>query len=287
MTRLLSAIVLLVAAQTVSAPDLLRQAEQAFADQRYGEAVDLYDQLRQRYPQEAQIPYNMGVAAYRQGDLARAAELFDQARVLAADPALRARSAYNLGTTAYRKSLEQPQDPAEAQTQLQNATGDLEQALAHFREALDADPGDEDARANGELAYRWLEQLKQMQQQQQQQQQDQSQEQPDQDQQQDQQQQQQQQGDEQQQEQQQQPQQQEAGQDEQQQAQQQTEQQQATERQQAEASEDERDDEAERKPMSREEAQRLLQQVRDKDRRRQEELARREAGRHPPVDKDW
>ncbi|MHC4615234.1 MAG: tetratricopeptide repeat protein, partial [Planctomycetota bacterium] len=251
MTRLLSVIVLLAAAQAVSAPDLLRQAEHAFADERYGDAVEMYDQLRQRYPQEAQIPYNMGVAAYRQGDLQRAAELFDQARMLAADPALRARSAYNLGTTAYRKSLEQPQDPAGAQTQLQNATGDLEQALAHFREALDADPGDEDARANGELAYRWLEQLQQMQQQQQQQQ---GQPQQDQQQQQEQQQPQQQEGDEQQQEQQQQQQQQEQ--------QQQAQQQQATESQE-EASEDERDEAAERKPMSREEAQRLLQQVRD------------------------
>jgi Ca-activated chloride channel family protein len=284
MMRLLPVIVLLAAAQTASAPDLLRQAQEAFAGQRYAETLDLYDQLRQRYPQDAQIPYNMGVAAYRQGDLQRAAELFDQARMLTADPALRAKSAYNLGTTAYRKSLEQPQDPAEAQTQLQDATGDLERALEHFRETLDADPADSDARANGELAYRWLEQLQQMQQQMQQDQQGQPQEQPQQDQQQQGQPQEQQgqQGD-QQQDPQQQEQQQAEGEDDQEQAQEQ----QAAESEQAEATEGERDEEAERKPMTREEAQRLLQQVRDKDRRRQEELAGREAGRQPPVDKDW
>jgi tetratricopeptide (TPR) repeat protein len=84
MMRLLPIIVLLAAAQTASAPDLLRQAQDAFAGQRYAEALDLYHQLRERYPQEAQIPYNMGVAAYRDGDLPRAAELFDQARMLTA-----------------------------------------------------------------------------------------------------------------------------------------------------------------------------------------------------------
>jgi hypothetical protein len=39
--------------------------------------------------------------------------------------------------------------------------------------------------------------------------------------------------------------------------------------------------------MSLEEAQRLLQGVRDRERKRREELARREALRHPPVDRDW
>jgi len=270
--RLFPLIVMLAAAQAASAPGLLRQAREAFAGQRYAEALDLYDELRQLHPQEAEIPYNMGVAAYRQGDLARAAELFDEARMLAVDPALRAKSAYNLGTTAYRRSLEQPQDPAEAASQLGDATGDLERALEHFREAIDAEPADLDARANGELAYRWLEQLRRMQEQmqQQQQQQQQGQQQP---------QDQPQQG-------QPQPQQQEQDQPEQGQPQPQEQPQQA-EAQEQQAAGDERDEADQRKPMSRAEAQRLLQQVRDKERQRQEELARREAGRQAPVDKDW
>ncbi|MHC4128808.1 MAG: tetratricopeptide repeat protein [Planctomycetota bacterium] len=271
MIRLASLIVLLAAAQAVTAPELLRQARDAFAGQRYAETLDLYDQLRQRHPQEAGIPYNMGVAAYRQGDLQRAAKLFDEARALAGDPALRARSAYNLGTTAYRKSLEQPQDPAEAASQLGDATGDLEQALEHFREAIDADPEDLDAKANGELAYRWLEQLRQMQEQMQQQQQQQGQQQPQ----------------DQPQQQQPQPQDQPQQQQDQQQQEQQQEQKAAQAQQEQQVAGDERDEAAQRKPMSREEAQRLLQQVRDKERQRQEELARREAGRRPPVDKDW
>ncbi|MHC4219506.1 MAG: tetratricopeptide repeat protein [Planctomycetota bacterium] len=272
MTRLASLIVLLAAAQPATAPDLLQSAQDAFTTERYQEALDHYDQLRELYPQEAGIPYNMGVAAYRLGDLQKAAELFDQARTLAVDPALRARSAYNLGTTAYRKSLEQPQDPNQAATQIDDATSDLKQALEHFRQSIDADPADLDARANGELAYRWLEQLQQMQEQMQQQQQGENQENQEQQEQQDQQQQQQQ-GDQQQ----------------DQQPQEQQQQQQADEQQQEpeQAQEDERDAEAQRKPMSREEAQRLLQQVRDKERRRREELARQEADRQPPVDKDW
>lgn len=268
------ALSMIAAAPPAAAPELLREARDAFAGERYDEALEAYGRLRELYPQEAAIPYDMGVAAYRQGDLEQAAKLFDEARAMAADPSLRARSAYNLGTTAYRRSLEQPQDPTQAQTQLGDATKDLEAALGHFRDAIDADPADLDAKANGELAYRWLKQLREMQRQMQQQQQQQQNQQPQQDQQQ--QQQQQQQGQQQQEQQ---------GQQQQQPEQQQGQQQEQQEQQQAQ--EDERGQEGERKPMSKEEAQRLLQQVRDKEQRRQEELARREASRRPPVDKDW
>ncbi|MHC4219326.1 MAG: tetratricopeptide repeat protein, partial [Planctomycetota bacterium] len=171
---MVSAVLLAVAAvpgPPVPSEKLLRSAEAAFSAERFDEALGHYERLRQRYPEAAQIPYNMGIAAYRQGDVKRAAELFDEARMLTGDPALRAKSAYNLGTTAYRRSLEQSPDPTEAMTQIGDATSDLEAALEHFREAIDADPADADARANGELAYRWLQQLEQMQQQMQQQQQ--------------------------------------------------------------------------------------------------------------------
>ena len=84
--------------------ELVEAAEQAMSEGRFREALDLYDDAGTLWPEKAAIPYNMGVAAYRQGDLARAAELFDQARLLAEDPSLRARSAYNLGTTAARSA---------------------------------------------------------------------------------------------------------------------------------------------------------------------------------------
>ena len=297
-----SLVVLIAAAPPAShrpAPDsaVLAQAEEAFGGERYTDALELYDRLRDRYPDAPEIPYNMGIAAYRGGDLDRAAELFNEALRLGGDPDLRSRSAYNLGTTAFRRALEPtPQPLSESMTQLDDATQDLLASLRHYRDALDANPGDLDAQANGELAQRWLEQLEQMKQQLEQQQQ-QQQEQPDQ-------QEQQERDPDQDQENPQQSQSQEnseQGQDEQQQQQPQAEPEEGEQEQQAQPSEsgEEQPDqeqqteqpsageEAQEKPMSREEAERLLQGVRDKEQQRRRDLARQEALQQPPVDKDW
>ena len=274
-----------LAQDSPSLRQLLDGAQRAAQGQRYDEAMALYEQARVRLPEAAQIPYNMGVASFRQGNLQRAAELFDQARMLADDPALRARSAYNLGTTAYRRSLEQPQDPAQADNDLGQATEELQRALDQFREAIDADPDNADARANGELAYQWLKQLEQMQQQQQdQQQQDQQDQQPSDD-----------------------PNATNQPRDEasEQSGEQQPQEQQTPQPQDTDQPQDGQQEQAEpaeaqqaddqppaaqdpgQRAMTREEAERLLQSVRDKERRRAEELARRQAASQPQVDKDW
>ena len=274
-----------------SAAELVEAAQQAMVAERYHDASDLYEKAGSLLPEAAEIPYNMGVAAYRQGDLARAVELFDQARLLARDPSMQARTAYNLGTASAGQAMQsQALDPAVAESRLQGATETLRSAMKHFREAIAADPLDQDARANGELAWTWLQQLEELQEQMQQQGQE-NQEQ-DQDPNEDQNQDQQQQGDQQQQQDQQQ-----QGEQQQQDRQQQDGQQEQQEQEQPAPSEagndqqqdrpDERQASAERTPMSREEAERLLQSVRHKEARRREELARIQAAGSPPVDKDW
>lgn len=271
---------------------LLEAADRAVADGQYGQAIEHYEQLRQLMPEAPQIPYNMGVAAYRNGDFDRAAEFFAQALALAEDLPLRSRSAYNLGTTGYARSLQpgEPEPAADPAGQLDHAMEELREALGHYRQALDAEPQDPDARANAELTYRRLkrlEELKQQMQQQQQQQGDSSQPQ-DQDQQRQQQgrdQDQQQQGQDQQQQQQQQGGDQQQPEKQEQAGQEQTQQEDQTGQEQDE--EAERQGSAQRRTMTREEAERLLQSVRDKERGRLEELAQRQRSRRPPVEKDW
>ena len=271
-----------------SAAELVEAAQQAMVAERYHDASDLYEKAGSLLPEAAEIPYNMGVAAYRQGDLARAVELFDQARLLARDPSMQARTAYNLGTASAGQAMQsQALDPAVAESRLQGATETLRSAMKHFREAIAADPLDQDERANGELAWTWLQQLEELQEQMQQQGQE-NQEQ-DQDPNEDQNQDQQQQGDQQQQQDQQQ-----QGEQQQQDRQQQTGQQEQEQPAPSEAGNDQQQDRpderqasAERTPMSREEAERLLQSVRDKEARRRAELARIQAAGSPPVDKDW
>ncbi len=97
-------------------PDLLQAAEAALVSKQYDRAIELYERLRGSYPGAPQIPYNMGVAAYRTGDLKRAAELFNDALLLADDASLRSKSAYNLGTTSFRDALEEPRDRRAATT---------------------------------------------------------------------------------------------------------------------------------------------------------------------------
>jgi len=297
---------------------LVASAAEAMEIEDYDRALDFYAQARDLLPDNAAIPYNMAVAQYRKGDYDRAAQLFNDALTLARDADLRTRSTYNLGNSAYAQSLKtlrEQSDPTRAMDNLDNASKKLDEAMRHFRNALDADPDDEDARANAELSHRLLKQLRELQEQLQQQ--------PQQQQQGDQQQQQQQEGDPQQQQQQQQQQQgdqqqqqQQEG-DPQQQQQQQQQQPQPPERQddrqpaqpqgrenesqeepppqpqpaQADEEQPDRQEQAagadERKPMSPEEAQRLLQRVRDKERQRREALAQQQRARHKSAEKDW
>ncbi len=269
-----------------SARELIDAAQQAMTTERFQDALDLYGQAGALMPDAAEIPYNMGVAAYRAGELERASTLFDRARMLASVPSMQARSAYNLGTTSAQQAVQsRTDDPAVAKAQMEDATESLKTALDRFRDAIAMNPDEEDARAHGELAWRWLQQLEQLQDQMQQQgdQQD-----PDGEQTDSEQEDQEQQGQQQEQEQ---DQQQQSGGPEQDQEEQQEQEPSASDEQQKDQDQEQQQSPGQpspnERPMSREEAERLLQSVRDKEARRREELARREARGRQPVDKDW
>jgi len=293
------------AAKPAETAALVDQAAAAMKEGKFDRALELYGQARAVLPNNAEIPYNMGVAAYRQGDYAKAAEHLKDAVGLTNDAKLRQSGTYNLGNAAYAQSLKAMQgqaDPAQAQRQLTDASKHVKEALQQFKQAMDADARDEDARVNAELSHRLLKQLEQMQQQmQQQQQQQQNQDQQDKQQQQNQNQQNQEQQDQNQQQ---------SNQDqqnqEQQEQQQKTPEQSSTQPEQKpnekiEAQEQEQpqtqpEDKGERpatsqpgqrKQMTREAAERMLQLVRDKERKRRELLNRREAMKYAPAEKDW
>jgi hypothetical protein len=314
--------------QSQSLRDLAAAADQAMTDGEYDQAVELYGQAHDLAPQRAEIPYNLAVAQYRRGDFENAARWFEQAAALADDPALRSMATYNLGNANFSDAMRKthsdadPQQAADAMAGLQDATDRLGNALNHYRNVIDNDPADADARANAELAHRLRKQLEEMQeqlqeqQQQQQQQQDQQQQDQRDQQQQDQQSSDQQQEDRQQQDQQvdrdqpqgrdenadqQSPQSEEGEQDRQQQ--QRPQEQEQEQQQSGNESQDDREEpqsdrnesqegdrgaaEQRQEPMSREEAERLLQRVRDQERERRAELARRQRSRHRPAEKDW
>ena len=212
-----------------------------------------------------EILYNAGVEMYRSGDFDLARELFATA-ASRAKASVAARSMYNRGTTSYAQALEgmkaagdtanpeAAQSAAEAQ---KTAIEQLERSLRELKDAVRADPANADARANAELAYRVLKELKKQQQQQQNEQQKQDQ------------QQQQQQNDQQKQDQQQ-----------QQQNEQQKQDQQQSDSKPSEAKQD-------KQPMTKQEVERLLQKIRDKERARVMEKLVKERARTKPAPKDW
>lgn len=230
------------------------------------------------------LAYDQGVAATNAGDLAGAAAAFDAAMTTATDPQLAADAAYNLGNVAHQLIAQQQTDQTQQAGQQHGAAmGTLEEALTHYRTAIARQPENADARANAQLTWQRLQDLKQQQEQQQQQQDQQG----EQDQQQDQQQEQDQQGD-----QEQNPDQQQQDQQDQQgeQDQQQQQQEQSAGQDQQPDQQDEQQQQAQRptapKELSREEAQRLLQRVRDREREQAQQETKDAPGRSV-TGKDW
>ena len=266
----------------------IEAARASMASEDWAKAADAWSEVERLDPTAAAAIYNLGVARYRDGDPQGAADAFERAARFG-DADLAARSMYNEGTARYAAALEQLGDDTEASDPkaMQETIERVERSLEHFKDALDADQENRDARINAELAARLIRRLEEVQQQQEQQQQGQ--------QQQDQQQQDQQQQDQQQQDQQQQ--------DQQQQDQQQQDQQQEDQEEQDQQKDSEQEDDAQATPssseasddaeaseprMTREEAERLLQSVRDKERQRRREKAEAEERRpKKPVERDW
>ena len=260
--------------------DALEQLEAG----KFAEALEGFRKAEVMFPDSAELAYDQAVAHYRLGDLERARESFSRA-LSTRDLALEQKVKFNLGNCAYAEALERLTD-------LQGAIDRLRLAIAHYRDALELDPGDDDARANIETAHLLIKDLldkkKQQEQEKEKQQQDptsQPTSQPSQDQQCDQGQDQQQdeQGERKDQNKQQ------AGQDGDEKKQEQQQQQGELEQ----ANQEQRQEQAARleprdpRNMSREEADRLLQAVRDKERQRRDEQHRRRQVGRPPVDRDW
>ncbi len=255
-------------AQAEDAQTLVERANGLFADGEYASALEAYREAEVMQPESPELAYNQGAAYYKLGDYSSAGDAFNRA-LLTRDLRLEAKIKYNLGDVAYASALEKESD-------LQEAIDLLKKAIGRYRDAIELDAGDADARANIETAQLLikdlLDKLKQQQEQQQQQ---------DQQQQSDQQQDQQSQSDQQ-------------DQQEGEQSQEQQEDGEQQDQQQAgeDSSEQQQQPEVQQQPhqgdeMTRDEAERVLQAVRDKERKRRDERAKRLRLRRIPVLKDW
>jgi Ca-activated chloride channel family protein len=138
----------LLAACSAPAEKMNQEANQAFAEQAYLEALELYRSAQVKSPELAEPYFNAANTLYRQGDFAAALEQMQMALQLVDEQALAESSLYNLGNTLF-------------------SAQDLNQAVAAYTQALLLDPDDQDAKYNLELALQQQDQQQQRDQQQQ------------------------------------------------------------------------------------------------------------------------
>jgi Ca-activated chloride channel family protein len=167
-----------IAGQAASPYEAVRQGNALYRAGKYEAAARQYETAAHHLPQTADVHFNQGNAAFKMQQYTKALEHYRHA-LQTADAALRSRTIYNLGNVEYQQALQALATPQEAVRHLQSA-------LTYYRDSLDGNPQQPDARYNLELAHRLLRQLQQHQpqqsppQQQQNQQAQQSQPQPDQ-----------------------------------------------------------------------------------------------------------
>jgi len=164
---LFSVLYLPVYAQAVSPYQAVQHGNALYQTGKYAEAAEQYDSAGQALPDAAEIHFNQGNAAYKQQDYRKALEHYSQA-LQTSDRTLEGKVKYNLGNVEYQQALQNLQRPQEALPHLRSA-------MTYYRDSLDVDPQQPDARYNLELSHLLLHKLQQEQQrppQQQEQQQD-------------------------------------------------------------------------------------------------------------------
>lgn len=136
---------LFMAACSAPAEKLNQEGNQAFSEQAYLEALDLYQSAQVESPELAEPYFNAANTFYRQGDYPAALEQMQMALQYVDEASLAKSSLFNLGNSLYNSQ-------------------DLDRAVESYTRALLLDPGDQDAKYNLELALQQQEQEQQQEQ---------------------------------------------------------------------------------------------------------------------------
>ena len=167
----------MTATQGASARDAVRQGNQLYADGRYSEAINKYNEAEIEQPGAVEPKFNKANSYYRLDDLGRAIDLYRQVAAESKDMTLVSKAKYNLGNSFFQRGAKQ------RDSNLQKALEDMETSITYWRGVLEIDPQNEKAARNIEVARLTikdiLDQIKQQQEEEQQQQQQQQDEQGD------------------------------------------------------------------------------------------------------------
>lgn len=144
-TRHLS--ILLIVFLLAFAPNDARKANEAYREGDYAKAAELYQNALESDPENPRLHFNLGNALANLGRTEEAVEAYERFKSLTDDPRQQALAEYNIG-------------------KLYSDSEELDKAADHFKNALHYHPDDPDTRHNYELALRRQQQQEQQNQQQ-------------------------------------------------------------------------------------------------------------------------
>ncbi|MCY4675148.1 MAG: tetratricopeptide repeat protein [Bacteroidetes bacterium] len=122
--------------------DSLKQGQYEGAAYAYQEGLSSYESTQEVNETYYGLQNNLGIALHQKGDFEGARNAFGEALAHAPHDRAKSTPAYNAGNNAFKNQQ-------------------LEEALAHYREALLADPDNEDAKYNFEFVSRQLQEQQQ------------------------------------------------------------------------------------------------------------------------------
>ena len=143
-----------VPASAGSPDDVVRQGNALYDAGNFDAAAQQYHAAAQVLPDAAAVHFNLGNVLFKQRRFDAAVEHYARALTTAVPGpvGLEGRLKYNLGNVAYQRALR-------ALPVAQQAIPHLQSAMAHYRDSLEVDPQQRDARYNLELAHTLLRQL--------------------------------------------------------------------------------------------------------------------------------
>jgi len=123
---------------------------EAYDRHDYKGAISEFDRQLHQQRDSAALNFDLGAAAYKSGDFAKALDAFAKA-VTSPDPNLRASAEYNLGNTLFEQGRATEQKDKRVQQ--------WKDALQHYEQALKVTPGNKDAEYNRDVVQKLLEEM--------------------------------------------------------------------------------------------------------------------------------
>ena len=174
---IVSTIFISILLSTASSETLLQEAQTNLIQEQWGEAATILDELARSANASPEVMYDRGIAHYNLGQFDIASLAFEDAMSTSENQKLRTHSAFNYGNSVFQKTMQELEGTGTATTSdeaidaLKKAKNQINLSLQSYRRAIAENNNDTDARANGEFAWKLLQQLNQMQEQMEEQQQ--------------------------------------------------------------------------------------------------------------------